>query len=126
MDEQQTNPAAESADTEQDFQARREKKVEEFVLDFQTDDTDSDGTPTASPQQEEDLSSYSTGRKPKKERAMARRKKHGCMYHLLSWCVILAISAVLSQFLIGGAYDLLGARRRVPAPMCWNGTPTTN
>ena len=112
MDEQQTNPAAESADTEQDFQARREKKVEEFVLDFQTDDTDSDGTPTASPQQEEDLSSYSTGRKPKKERAMARRKKHGCMYHLLSWCVILAISAVLSQFLIGGAYDLLGASRK--------------
>lgn len=112
MDEQQINHTDKSVqDPEQDFQARREKKVEAFVLDFQTDDTEPDGG-AAAPPQEADLNSYSSNRKPKKERAMARRKKHGCMYHLLSWCVILAISAVLSQFLVSGAYDLLGASRK--------------
>lgn len=117
MDEQQTNHTTEpEEDLVRSFQEQREKKIENFLLDFQTDDSEDDAEATGSAHAdvETDLNSYSEppkAPKAKKERAMARRKKHGCMYQLLWLCVILAVSAVISQFLVSGAYDLLGASR---------------
>lgn len=101
---------------EQEFRLQREKIVENFVLDLdeETIAPDPEPRPEEARAEEENLSSFSEpNRKTRKrrERALSRRKKHGCMYRMLYFSAILALAVVISQFLVSGVYDLLGVSR---------------
>ena len=65
MDEQQTNHTTEpEEDLVRSFQEQREKKIENFLLDFQTDDSEDDAEATGSAHAdvETDLNSYRSWR----------------------------------------------------------------
>lgn len=108
---EQTNDVSSS---EQDFRLRREKKVESFVLDLDEHTIAPDPEPNTifDSGDEKDISSFSEEKvRPHREHALARRKKHGCMYRVMYFCVIIALAVIISQFAVSGVYDLLGASR---------------
>ncbi len=97
---------------EEEFRAQREKRIESFVLNLSDDDL------AEEPVQEEPVPEQKpvpevrkAERKPREERPLVRRKKHGWMYGTMYLCVILAIGVAVGSFVASGIRDLLGASR---------------
>jgi UPF0755 protein len=115
LDEQSVQPeelAEPDLAAEEEFRAQREKRIESFVLNLSDDDLADDPVQEEPvPEQKPVPEVRKAKRKPREERPLVRRKKHGWMYSTMYLCVILAIGVVVGSFFAAGIRDLLGASR---------------